>query len=914
MITSLTLCLQANAQSACPNADFSSLDFSEWIGYNGTYNNPGQNLGTIPGRHTIFSAPAVDPLTCGGLNVLPPGGSSSARLGNQGTGAEAEQLRYGMFVSANNALFIYKYAVVLENPDDHQPNEQPEFSVRILDVNGAQIGGSCGAYTVYGGQPGQNFNTCGNVTWLPWTTVGIDLTPYIGQQVFIEFTTKDCSLGAHFGYAYITAGCSPLELQLAYCAGDQIISMEAPSGFQNYNWMPGNLTGQTINVPTPADGTVYTCTMSTFSNQGNCSVDVTVTVQPTVVTANFPTGAACINNGLLFLDSSTVNLGNITNWNWDFGDGATSTNQFPSHAYAAGGTFTAQLIATSNAGCSDTITQDITIFDLPNVSFNHSSVCSNDTTHFVNTSTDVFPLTYEWDFGDATTDTITSPDHLYGASNNYTVTLTATSSFGCENSTTQITDVFPLPIVNAGPDTTLCLFSSLTLNASGATSYSWSNGVLNGNTFSPAAGNYIVTGTDVNGCVNHDSLTVSFFSPPVIDAGPDLTLCQHEMATLSATGTITSMNWDSGVVNGAPFEPLTGNWNFQVIGMDNNGCSDTDQVSVMVHPLPIVDAGPDQIICRNSSISLSGAGATTYAWNNGVFNSTSFTPTVASFYTVTGTDQFGCINSDSTFVAFELPPVLSGSFSVTSGCAPLEVDFSNNSGTSNSCTWNISDGNSIQGCNTSYTFENDGCFDITLVSTSSLGCVYDTTFPSAVCVFPLPHASFQPSPCYISESSPVTHMQNSTTGAALYNWNFGDGTGSSVVDPWHTFPEAVDNYDIVLTATSDHGCIDTAHATVHVEEDLIYYVPNTFTPDGDGHNEDFKPVITSGIDPSFYHFSIYNRWGETVFESQDIEEGWNGEFKGITAQDGTYTWKIEFRTTIHRPVENSVTGHVNILK
>jgi gliding motility-associated-like protein len=115
-------------------------------------------------------------------------------------------------------------------------------------------------------------------------------------------------------------------------------------------------------------------------------------------------------------------------------------------------------------------------------------------------------------------------------------------------------------------------------------------------------------------------------------------------------------------------------------------------------------------------------------------------------------------------------------------------------------------------------------------------------------------------------------------------------------------------------ATSDHGCIDTAMATVYVEEDLIYYVPNTFTPDGDGNNEVFRPVITSGMDPNYYHFYIYNRWGEAVFESQDIEDGWDGTVHGLVAQDGTYTWKIEFKSTVKRRVDNVVTGHVNILK
>lgn len=901
------------AQSACPNADFSAQNFSVWEASYGTYDQPDLMGGIAGTRHTIFTAPGFDPFTCGGLPVLPPGASSSARLGNSNTGGEAERLRYGLFVEANNALFVYKYAVVLENPADHDPDEQPEFSVRLLDANGNPIGGACGTYTVYGGQPGQNFNTCGSVTWLPWTTVGMDLTAYMGQQVYIEFTTKDCSLGAHFGYAYISANCGPLTLQMDYCAGDQIISMEAPTGFQNYTWNPGNLTGQTINVPTPADGTVYTCTMSTFSNQGNCSVDVNVTVTPTIVNADFPPGSACVDNNLLFLDSSTVSSGVITNWIWSFGDGGSSNVQFPSHSYATGGTYTAQLIAISDQGCSDTITQEIEVRALPNVAFIYSGTCNSDTTSFVNASTDIYPLTYDWDFGDGNASTDVSPSHYYLNPANYNVTLTATSSVGCENSTTEITQIFPLPDVDAGPDMIICHYATLVLNATGASAYTWSNGMANGTSFSPVAGDLMVTGTDGNGCVNTDTMNVSFFTVSEVNAGPDIELCVNQPAVLNATGSI-NYNWLGGQQNNVAFVPPLGNTFYDVIGTDINGCSDTDQVAIIVHPLPIVDAGPAQVICQNSPVTLSGTGAVMYAWNNGVQNNTPFTPTTASFYTVTGTDQYGCINSDSTFVSFEQAPVLTGSFSVTNGCVPLQVQFVNNSGTNNTCVWSVSDGNSVSGCNTWYTFENDGCFDITLTSTSAIGCVYDTTFTSAVCTYPLPNAAFQPSPYFMLESSPVTNMNNSSTGAVEYSWYFGDGTGSLEFEPTHIYPEEVGTYEIILMATSDHGCIDTAMATVYVEEDLIYYVPNTFTPDGDGNNEVFRPVITSGMDPNYYHFYIYNRWGEAVFESQDIEDGWDGTVHGLVAQDGTYTWKIEFKSTVKRRVDNVVTGHVNILK
>ena len=100
-----------------------------------------------------------------------------------------------------------------------------------------------------------------------------------------------------------------------------------------------------------------------------------------------------------------------------------------------------------------------------------------------------------------------------------------------------------------------------------------------------------------------------------------------------------------------------------------------------------------------------------------------------------------------------------------------------------------------------------------------------------------------------------------------------------------------------------------------MEEELIYYVPNTFTPDGDGFNEEFKPQFTSGFDRDTYHLYIFNRWGQLVFESKDVDYGWNGSFAGEIAQDGTYTWKIEFKSLDRdEPQLEALTGHVNILK
>jgi gliding motility-associated-like protein len=163
------------------------------------------------------------------------------------------------------------------------------------------------------------------------------------------------------------------------------------------------------------------------------------------------------------------------------------------------------------------------------------------------------------------------------------------------------------------------------------------------------------------------------------------------------------------------------------------------------------------------------------------------------------------------------------------------------------------------------------------------------------------------------------NFNNTTTGASNYLWNFGDNsTTSTLEEPSHNYSgNNVGNYLITLIAYSPLGCTDTAYATIQIQEELIFYVPNTFTPDNDNYNQTFQPVFTSGFDPYDYTLLIFNRWGEIVFESHDATVGWDGSYGSNgeieMVQDGTYTWKIEFKTN-KNDERKMVIGHVNILK
>ena len=160
-------------QQGCPNANLSMNNFTGWTGYTGTFSNPGATFGIVNGQHTIITTQAMDQNTCNQLPMIPPGYTRSIRLGNAVGGMNGEKISYQITVSQANSLFIYKYAVVLEDPD-HSAVQQPNFEMRLKNAAGQQINGNCGIYTVYAGQQGQNFQNCIGRSWLPWKTVGVN--------------------------------------------------------------------------------------------------------------------------------------------------------------------------------------------------------------------------------------------------------------------------------------------------------------------------------------------------------------------------------------------------------------------------------------------------------------------------------------------------------------------------------------------------------------------------------------------------------------------------------------------------------------------------------------------------------------------------------------------------------------------
>jgi len=445
------------AQSACPNADFSMGDFTNWVGYTGTFTSCCPTQGIVNGRHTIINAPGTDPRTNNQLQVLPPGATIGARLGNWSVGYEAERLRYTINVTPQSNLFIYKYAVVLEDPG-HGSSDQPKFNIRVLNASGNLVDPVCGFYSVVSSSNIPGFQMApGSIMWKNWTTVGIDLTPYIGQNITIEYTTYDCNQGGHYGYAYLSCSCAPMQISVGYCQGSNNVVMQAPAGFASYAWSPGGYTTQTVTLVNPPIGQTYTCVMTSHNG---CQATLNAVIQPTVITPAFTITSPQCSFDVTFQDGSTVNQGSIDNWLWNFGDGSTSTQQNPSHTYNNPGTYTVTLTAGS-VGCTATTTQTVSVFALPvaNAGANQA-ICTGQTANL----TAVGGISYEW------SNSVFTPNNTVNPTTTTTYIVTVTDNNGCTASDDVVVTVNTAPTANAGNDIEICYGTSTNLSGSGGNS------------------------------------------------------------------------------------------------------------------------------------------------------------------------------------------------------------------------------------------------------------------------------------------------------------------------------------------------------------------------------------------------------------------------------------------------------------
>jgi len=349
--------------------------------------------------------------------------------------------------------------------------------------------------------------------------------------------------------------------------------------------------------------------------------------------------------------------------------------------------------------------------------------------------------------------------------------------------------------------------------------------------------------------------------------------------------------------------------------------------TITVYPTPSVDFTVlNPVLCDNSPILFQNNSdvGLDFLWDFGDLNSsTAFEPnyTYNNFgtfgVTLTGTNPLtGCINSAAQDVTMQESPPAALAVNTTLGCIPGEfvfTDLNNTAGTN--VLWEFGDGeSSVQPNQVDHSYDEADCYTITFTVTNQIGCSNTTVYTDLLCTYDNPIAEFSIEDTTVFSSDEPLSFTNTSQNAVTYLWEFGDGLTSSAENPIHVFDSDSASYTIILNAYNAAGCVD--QFALRITPERLFYVPNTFTPNGDASNAIFSPVLTSGYDKESYHLIVYNRWGEIMFESYNPEVGWDGTYgkdSNTPCKDGTYIWQIRLKSLESEEAE-VFTGHVNLLR
>lgn len=471
---------------------------------------------------------------------------------------------------------------------------------------------------------------------------------------------------------------------------------------------------------------------------------------------------------------------------------------------------------------------------------------------------------------------------------------------------------------------------SASVGASGGTtpfSYAWSNGQTTSGASALPSGSYNVTVADAKGCTAIAWTTISQPNALAVTVGASSTICPGQNASISAStsgGTIPyTYFWQPNVGFGntqtvSPAASTT----YTVIANDANGCTSTGTVSVSVHSNNFsVTANATPGVCMGQSATVSastnGINIINYYWSNNLGNTAGpyvVSPAVTTTYSVTVYNVCGVAAVAAVTVVVHPIPQVDIPSQGASDCGRVILHFSDTSvaNTGYAHQWNFGDGSASAQQNPVHTYYQTGTYTVTLTVTSSFGCSASAGAVCTVNVFPFPTANFTSDPLLeTSIINPDFHFYDQSVNATTWDWDFGDGaSASSVANPFHKY-EKVGVYTVRLITTNTGGCVDTILKTVEVKPEFTFYIPNTFTPNGDHVNDIFTG---KGMEIVVFEMVIYDRWGNRIFETNDLENGWDGRARGGSdiAQQDVYVYMVKLRD--FEGTEHTYNGHVNLVK
>jgi len=432
--------------------------------------------------------------------------------------------------------------------------------------------------------------------------------------------------------------------------------------------------------------------------------------------------------------------------------------------------------------------------------------------------------------------------------------------------------------------------------------------------------------------------TFNFTTPglpiiPVINVTADTTLiCLPQTAQLNCTvsntcGTTTPIySWApaTGLSNPNIANPTAGptvqtQYTCFVSGGTLLSCWQIQDTITISGGIVVCNAGPTVAICIGNLIQLNAGGGATYVWSpatglsNANIGNPMASPTVTTQYTVTASVG-NCSDTDTMTVTVNPLPVVIFSAPDTTGCAPITVTFTNSTPNSTNCSWSFGWGNDSVSCVNPmvHTYPIPGVYTVTLYVTDNNGCVNSSTHTNMVVVYGYPTACFTIGNQPTTILEPVIPFIDCSLGASSYYWDFGDAgnTTSTLMNPTFTYTDT-GYFNVQHIVCNSTLCCDTTYMDVYIGPYFAIYVPNAFTPNNDTHNDLFFPSGT-GLDLATYHFYIYDRWGELIFETTDWNVQWDGKVKGVKVQEDVYAWKLQIEDYMH--YAHKLTGHVSVIR
>jgi gliding motility-associated-like protein len=424
-----------------------------------------------------------------------------------------------------------------------------------------------------------------------------------------------------------------------------------------------------------------------------------------------------------------------------------------------------------------------------------------------------------------------------------------------------------------------------------------------------------------------DYVTVNVRGSLKADAGPDQLICYGQSADIAALGSGGfaagyTYSWNNGIGNGMT-KTVSPNFTttYRVILTDNcTSKPDTDFVTINVRPQLKVHARPYVKICFGQSVQLfsQGMGGIVadhqFSWDNGLGSGNSFTvsPATTTVYTVTLNDGCSLAATDTVTVEVEQLPVAAFE-AIQTVCFPDTVRFKNTSQhlPQSAFRWHFGDNKTSTLFEPRHVYPSEGTYSVSLKVTSAFGCTDSVHMPGFITVNPKPKADFTASPDSTTILTPAITFTNLSTGAIQNIWDFADHAGNSFdLHPVYIFKDT-GSYQVSLLVTNQFGCTDKKTRRIRIEDVFRFFIPNTFTPNGDNINDVFLPV---GMGYRNYKTQIFNRWGQVIFESTDKNINWNGGFfnQQLIVQDGVYTYQISVIDYDGRP--HYFSGMVHVIR